>query len=98
MQDPIQGPQSTSMEASVQRAAVVQPVCNKGMHKGGGCRWSKRTNDSAEIYIIVSSGYSTGTTTNKRIGHAGVRKGRRLPIVCDHMFLLCGRRPYVSIV
>ena len=52
MQDPIQGPQSTSREDSVERAAVVQPVCNEGMHDGGGCRWSKRTSDSAELIYI----------------------------------------------
>src|SRR6218665_132792 len=47
--------QSTSREASIERAAVVQPVCNEGMHKGGGCRWSKRTSDSAELTQLIEA-------------------------------------------
>src|SRR6218665_1447039 len=55
MQDPIQGPQSTSREASVEQATVVQPVCNEGMHKGGSCRLSKRTSDSAELTQLIEA-------------------------------------------
>src|SRR6218665_4054038 len=39
----------------------------------------------------MSSGYTDSTRTDKRIGQAWRRP------VC-HMFLLCGARPYVSIV
>ena len=54
-QDSIQRPQSTNREASVERATVVQPVCNEGVHKGGGCRWSKRSSDSAELTQLIEA-------------------------------------------
>ena len=43
-----------------------------------------------------SSGYTDSTRANKRIGQAWQKAAAWL--LCDHMFLLCGRRPYVSIV
>jgi len=53
MQDPIQAPQLTSREASIERGTVVKPVCNEGMNKGGSCRCIKWTKDNAELAQLV---------------------------------------------
>jgi hypothetical protein len=37
--DPIQATQSTSREASVERAAIVKSSCDEGVDKGGCSRW-----------------------------------------------------------
>ena len=44
----------------------------------------------------ASSGMKGRITTNKRIGQAWQKAVARL--LCGHLFLLCGRRPSVSIV
>src|SRR6218665_3792833 len=54
-QDPIQTRQSTGGEASIERGAVVKPVCNEGMYKGGSCRCSEGTSDSAELAQLVEA-------------------------------------------
>ena len=40
-QDPIQAPQSTSREASVERATIIKFSCDEGMDKSGGSRSSE---------------------------------------------------------
>ena len=58
-QDPIQAPQSTSREASVERATVVKSSCDEGMDKGGGSRSSEWASDSAELAQLVEAVYES---------------------------------------
>src|SRR6218665_3593083 len=64
------------------------------LHQGRE-KWMKYMGGYVHMYNI-SSGYKGATSANKRIGQKRRQKTVAW-LLCGHMFLLCGARPYVCI-
>src|SRR6218665_3707623 len=80
----------TCLFAVVYGVLAVKPQ-NDAVYIGQEVTMQCQTNGSAKLWWDGSSGMTTTTRTDKRIGQA-LRN-----LLCGHMFLLCSCGPYVSI-